>query len=422
MSSNVNFTQVALNGLPLPAPGERAVYHDFGGSQSVSGLEVRVTSTGVKTFSVFKRVAGGKPERVTIGKFPEVSIDQARRKAKAIIAQLAAGVSPSETKREARVQGMTLAEAMTRYIEEQTREDNGMHLKARTRSDYLGMIQPSRQTAKGKATKGGLLRKLANKPIRAIAAYEIKAVNDENKAQRGERQAAYGMQVLRAVLGFYGVVLKDSPFDKKTPKAERVVIPKTQAADDAPVKALLSNIGTFWRGLSAMPQTPTRDYLMFLLLTGCRPGEPLRVPVGDCDLAVGQVLLRDTKTRTDHTLLLSTQALVIVQRQVEGKTSDDRLFTVTPAQANALADELMSLTGLDFVPKNLRAAFASIASNLVNVHTYRRIMNRGRKSDTDDNSYIKLLESQMREGWQKVADHIEATAANNVIPISVKLI
>lgn len=152
MSSNVNFTQAALNGLPFPAPGERAVYHDFGGSQSVSGLEVRVTSTGVKTFSVFKRVAGGKPERVTIGKFPEVSIDQAKKKAKAIIADLASGVSPSETKREARVQGMTLAEAVVRYIEEQTREDNALHLKARTNADYLGMIQPSRQTAKGRSS------------------------------------------------------------------------------------------------------------------------------------------------------------------------------------------------------------------------------------------------------------------------------
>ncbi|MDH0707046.1 integrase family protein [Pseudomonas sp. GD03862] len=420
MSSNVNFTQVALNGLPLPAPGERAVYHDFGGSQSVSGLEVRVTSTGVKTFSVFKRVAGGKPERVTIGKFPEVSIDQARKKAKAIIADLAAGVSPSETKREARVQGMTLAEAMTRYIEEQTREDNGMHLKARTRSDYLGMIQPSRQTAKGKATKGGLLRKLANKPIRAIAAYEIKAVNDENKAQRGERQATYAMQVLRAVLNFYGVKVKNGPFDKETPKANRITTPKTQASEDAPVEALLENLGAFWRALGAV-QTPTGDYLRFLLLTGCRPGEPLRVPVADCNMAAGKVLLRDTKTRTDHVLLLSRQGLEIVQRQVEGRAPTERLFPITNVEAHQLAHELSATTALTFTPKNLRATFTSIASELVSVNVYKRIMNRGKKNDTDDKHYIKILEAQMREGWQKVADHIEATAADNVIPISVEL-
>lgn len=411
MSSNVNFTQVALNGLPLPAPGERAVYHDFGGSQSVSGLEVRVTSTGVKTFSVFKRVQGGKPERVTIGKFPEISIDQARRAAKAIIAQLATGISPAASKREARVQGMTLAEAVARYIEEQTREDNALHLKARTKADYLGMIQPSRQTAKGKQTKGGLLRKLANKPIRAITACEIKAVNDENKERRGERQATYAMQVLRAVLNFYGVKVKNGPFDRETPKADRIMTPKAHAADGAPVRALLESIGTFWWELHAQPPTPVRDYLAFLTLTGCRPGEPLRVPVGDCDLAAGRVLLRDTKTRTDHTLLLSTQALAIVQRQVEGKTNDDRLFAVTPAQANALADELMSQTGLDFVPKNLRAAFASIASELMNLHVYKCVMNRGKKNDIDDKHYIQQLESQLREGWQKVGDHIEKQAA-----------
>lgn len=405
MDTTFRFTKEELDGLPLPEGKQRFVFYDEG----QPGLQLRVTSNGTKTFSVFSRVAGGKPERVTIGKYPAITPKVAREKAKAIIAQLAVGKSPNAEKREGKVESLTLAKAVAEYVEQQTREDDKLHLKARTKADYLAMVKPSRVTAAGKQTKGGLLRKLAKKSIHEISAADIKSVNTENKLQRGERQSAYAMQVLKAVLNFYGVEVKNSPFNPKTAKAFQIVIPKTLASDDTPVIDLLENLGFFWRALSAM-QSPAADYLKFLLLTGTRPGEPLQVPVADCDLAAGKVLLRDTKTRTDHTLLLSSQSLAIVQRQVEGKAPGERLFQISNVEANALAHELSATTGLTFTPKNLRATFASIASELVTIHTYKRIMNRGKKGDTDDKNYLKKLESQLREGWQSVANYIEEQA------------
>ncbi|MNG16573.1 hypothetical protein D3C84_1005010 [compost metagenome] len=101
-----------------------------------------------------------------------------------------------------------------------------------------------------------------------------------------------------------------------------------------------------------------------------------------------------------------------MQRQVVGKAPEDRLFPITNVEANKLAHELSAATGIAFVPKNLRAAFASIASNLMNLHTYKRVMNRGRKNDTDDINYIKKLESELRAAWQAVADFIEAAAGS----------
>lgn len=410
MDTTFSFTKAALDSLPLPEGKQRDVYYD----ERQPGLQIRVTSSGAKTFSVFARVAGGKPTRVTIGKYPAITPEVARKKAKEKIAQLAIGVNPNAEDRASKVESLTLAKAVAEYVEQQTREDDKLSLKARTKADYLAMVKPSRVTAAGKPTKGGLLRKLAKKPIHEISAADIKNTNTDNKAQRGERQSAYAMQVLKAVLNFYGVEVKDSPFSLKTAKAGRVVIPKTRAADDTPVTELLKNLGPFWRALSAV-QSPAADYLKFLLLTGCRPSEPLQVPVADCDLAAGKVLLRDTKTRTDHTLLLADQALAIVQRQAEGKAPGDRLFNVIPAQANALAHELSAITGLTFTPKNLRAVFASVASELVTIHVYKRIMNRGKKGDTDDKNYIKKLEPQLLAGWQAAANFIEAT--DNVVPL-----
>ena len=75
MGNTINFTKEALTAMRLPETGQRAVYHDA----KTTGLQLRVTHTGVKTFSLFRRVKGGLPERVTLGRFPDMTIDQARK-------------------------------------------------------------------------------------------------------------------------------------------------------------------------------------------------------------------------------------------------------------------------------------------------------------------------------------------------------
>ena len=62
MSENkISFTKVNLDNLPIPDAGKRTTYYD----NKVNGLQVRVTSSGVKTFCVFRRIKRGNPERVT---------------------------------------------------------------------------------------------------------------------------------------------------------------------------------------------------------------------------------------------------------------------------------------------------------------------------------------------------------------------
>lgn len=398
----MNFTQAALNALPLPAPGQRAVYHDEGGPQSVRGLSVRVTSNGVKTFSVFKRVAGGAPERRTIGRFPEVSIDQARKAAKAIIAQLAVGET---VKRPVKVESPTLAEAVSAYVAEKERED-GLALKPRTRADYLAMVKSSRATAAGKHTKGGLLAGLADMPLDRITGDAIRDLHKGNQAERGARQSAYALQVLRAVLNWNGIDVPGNPFGKDARGKQRIRIARSRAADSAPVESLVRNLAPWWRALSALEGTEA-DYLRFLALSGARPGEPLRALVRDFDAAAGTLRLRDTKVRNDHAIRLSRQALAIVERLAAGKTPDDALFQTAPAAVNKVAHALAAETGIAFVPKNLRATFASVAEELVSASTLKRMMNHRQAGDITDRHYVKKLEEQLRAGWQAVADFIE---------------
>ena len=92
------------------------------------------------------------------------------------------------------------------------------------------------------------------------------------------------------------------------------------------------------------------------------------IKVGDVDLAGGKIVLRDTKNRSDHVLLLSRQALEIVRRNCEGRDSDEPLFAIVDARKtlawiNAKAETKVQGHGL-------RATFACIAAELDDFDRY----------------------------------------------------
>jgi integrase len=410
-TQKVNFTQDELGKLPLPANG-RATYHD----EKQAGLQLRITSNGTITFSVFARVAGGRPERITLGKYPAITPELARKKAKTIISDLAQGKSPNAAKRATRVQGVTLEEALIEYLADKRRKD-GLPLKERTKLDYLKMVRAGRARKDGTRTIDGCLFKLADKPIHQITAAEIKALHTAN-LKRGQRSAEYAAQVLRAVLSWHVVHIPNSPFGKEARGKERIVIPPARASDDTPVENLLENLGPWWRALCGKPVSPATDYLKFLLLTGCRPAEPLKILIGDCDLDSGTATLRDTKNRLDLKLRLSRQALEIVRRNAQDKSPTDRLFAISDAKH--AVQELVEATGIKFTPKTLRATFASLADDLVTASTLKRLLNHRQASDVSNVHYIKKLEVQLREGWQKIADHLDAQAADNIVALRLR--
>lgn len=66
MTNRFRFSEAKVRNLPPPNDGGRTTYYDT----EQPGLQLRVTSTGVKTFSVLRRVRGGSPIRLTIGRWP----------------------------------------------------------------------------------------------------------------------------------------------------------------------------------------------------------------------------------------------------------------------------------------------------------------------------------------------------------------
>lgn len=121
-----NFTQDKIKDLPIPTK-DRKDYYDT----NIKKLICRVSASGNKSFCITKRTANGKLQRVTLGKYPDMSVSEARKKASAALTDLDKGVNPTAAKRLEKVKRMTLSELMAKYIEQK-----GLKLSASTAADY----------------------------------------------------------------------------------------------------------------------------------------------------------------------------------------------------------------------------------------------------------------------------------------------
>lgn len=86
---NKTFTTKWIDALPLPDSGQRHDYID----STVAGFTLRVSFTGVKSFSFVYRVKG-EPRRISLGQYPGTTLAEARDKAITLRQQVNNGLDP----------------------------------------------------------------------------------------------------------------------------------------------------------------------------------------------------------------------------------------------------------------------------------------------------------------------------------------
>ena len=371
----------------------------------------------MKTFCVFRRLKRGQPERVTLGRYPEMTIEQARLEASKNNAIIEGGGSPSAAIRDRKVRegsGLTLDKALREYVEKKRRGKDGLPLKEQTKDGYLAMLAPPRKALKGdRETTAGLLYPIAHKSVYKITGKDVRSLHEKLTA-RGPSRASYAMRVLRAALNWHGVKIPDNPLSKEVAGRDRIVLPPT-VGNPKPIP--LERIGLWWRTASDTVGIEA-DYYRFMLLTGARGGElkPGKysdgILVSDVDLEGAKVIFRDTKNRKDHTVYLSRQALEIVRRHAKGKEPSDPLFPLGDPRKRLAA--INDRAGVKISPHSLRATFATIAEGLVSYATLKRLVNHTPSGDVTGEFYIGMGETQLRAGWQAVADFLDQQA--KVVP------
>src|SRR5687768_9799011 len=109
--NKLNFTKRTLDTLALPANGKRVYFYDT----KISGLGIAITASGTKTFIVYRKV-NGRPERITLGRYPMLSIEQARSKAAEVNLLITKGDNPNDKRRALRAE-ITLEQLFAEYLE-----------------------------------------------------------------------------------------------------------------------------------------------------------------------------------------------------------------------------------------------------------------------------------------------------------------
>jgi len=108
--NRMQFTKAKIEAL-VPDPNRRYDVYD----DNERGLAVTVTQAGAKTFYLIRKIAGSV-ERIRIGRFPDATVYNARRQAKALNKQIAVGLNPAEEKRQGRIEGTTLGDLWALYL------------------------------------------------------------------------------------------------------------------------------------------------------------------------------------------------------------------------------------------------------------------------------------------------------------------
>ncbi|MFZ5622209.1 MAG: tyrosine-type recombinase/integrase [Pseudomonadota bacterium] len=261
------------------------------------GLFLLVSPAGGKWWRFSYRF-GGKYKTLSMGVYPDVGLKEARERRDAARKQLAAGIDPG-TQRKA--EKATRAELAANTFEAVAREWFIRHLDAKA---------PSHRDKVVRRLELYVFPYLGTCPIAEIRAPEILAVVRRIEARNVLETAHRALQNVGQVIR-YAVATGRAESDPT--QALRGALPPTtrqhMAAPTDPAK-----VGEILRSQDGFNGGPVVSAALRLLpLLFVRPGELRTMRWCDIDLSAGEWRYRASKTKTDHLVPLSRQAVAILE-------------------------------------------------------------------------------------------------------------
>lgn len=281
--SHISFSKERLAALPTPEAGKRSTYHDT----KIQGLQLRVSSTGIKTFSVYRRMKGGQPERVTLGRFPAMTIEQARRHATAINAEIEAGSNPAALRRAIREEP-TFAEMFEQFLAEKKKRD-GTLLSERTKRDYRDVVRM-------------YLGPIKSSKLSHITRPEVKVIHTQT-TKKSASQADRAIIVVSSVFSF----ATDLELFEGTNPASRI------QKNPAPSRDRFAQATELPYLFAAIAESSLSDFFLLALLTGARRSNVQAMAWRDLDLDARVWRIDITKNGTPQNVTLSPEAVAALK-------------------------------------------------------------------------------------------------------------
>lgn len=307
----INLTKQTIDSLPLPPKGWQ--YHR---DQKTPGLAIGVGSTGIKTFVLYRRI-NGTPERVKLGRYPGMSIEQARKKAMELNGQIAEGKNPAEAKREKRAE-MTLEDLFDLYMVRYAIPHGKRTIDAMRENFavYLGKLDAPKKKHGRERTKPDGAVDWSKKQISTITHKEVSNLHHQLGMKTGQTIANRVVELLRAV---FNRCQKLKLIDLPNP-ADGIEPFKEVSRD----RFLLGDeIPRFFAALECESEQ-NRDYFLLSLLTGARKSNVLSMRWDDIDFHLAHWRIPGEKSKNGQAMRipLTNVAIEILTRRLKAKDSE----------------------------------------------------------------------------------------------------
>lgn len=325
-------TSIKLTKTVIDAAEVRAKRHDVWDSE-LSGFGLRVEATGLKTFIIRYRAEGGgrnAPRRfMTVGRFGTLTVEQARKKAKELLAAATVGEDPAN-KRKAKRAEMKMSALIDRYENEgcfiQRGKRQGQPMKPLTKKLTIARLRHH------------VVPLLGHKRVSEVGPPDIerffrdvesgKSAKNEKAGPRariivkgGNGAARKVFRDLSAVFSFARrhAIMAENP-------CEKAVVNK---ADNKRTRFLtleeLTQLGRACDELEAEGVNPKALNITRLwALTGCRRQEIAELRWAEVDFDMGLLRLADTKTGLSVRPLASPVAALL--RKMPRSEDSDYVF------------------------------------------------------------------------------------------------
>lgn len=363
----------------------------------LKGFAVRITSSGAKSFILEKRI-DGKVKRLTLGRYPELTVEQARREAHKLLGHIAIGRNPVAEKKQEVLQGTTLQQAFDDFVK--TRKN----LKERTLYDYRRLMKVAFADWQEK-TMTGISKDMVSKRHNKIG------------SERGEAYANLAMRFLRALFNFAIAQYEDG--SGKSILHENPVMRLTQTrawyrVDRRQTVIKPHQLASWYQAVISLKNDPissqsalVADYLLFLLFTGLRRQEAATLKWSAIDLNDRSFTLTDTKNRQPLTLpltdfiyeLLKNRKFVANADYVfagDGKSG----YLIEPRRQ---VQKIIQLSGVSFTLHDLRRTFITIAESLdISAYALKRLVNHKMSNDVTAGYIVSDVE-RLRKPMERVS-------------------
>ncbi len=405
----LNFTKAMLEALEPPDNGRRYVY-----DTKVSGLLIMVTPPGTKSFQVRKHL-DGKAARVTLGRFPTITVTQARE---AALRELATIATTHQTTRQAQAEKKSYDDlTLGKCFQDYTRSHK--NLKQSTLKDYERSVRvgfPDWQEL----------------PLIKITRDMVEARHRE-RSQQSAARANNEMRVLRSLFNYAAEeyldkdgkpIITTNPVKRlshsrawnRVERKQTIITP-----DDLP--AWFDAVDTLPEWYGGGFAHKARSYFLLTLFNGYRRSETSHLLWEHIDLKHRSIRLADTKNHRAHELPLTTFTHhLLAEWQTWTGHGSGLVFRATDNQSPLVSVEtvihaIREKTGIQWTMHDLRRTFTTTAENHgIRGYTLKRLINHKTGAADVTGGYIVTDLESLREPMQTITDKLLSLTSGKLTP------